>query len=106
MKTLLVATAIALATAMPAHAQSFNCNYAKTPDEVLICQSPKLSELDQKLATLYFDLLHGFDFRTQQRLKAAQSVWLHRRMACGYDAYCIERVYRSRIDDLEAQYTG
>jgi uncharacterized protein len=106
MKKLLVATAIALATAMPAHAQSFNCNYAKTPDEVMICQSPKLSELDQKLATIYFDLINNLDLRTQRRLKAEQSLWLRRRMSCGYNGSCIEWAYRTRIDELEARFTG
>jgi hypothetical protein len=27
---------------------SFNCNYAKTPDEVAICQTPERSRLDRK----------------------------------------------------------
>ena len=30
--------------ANPCLAESFNCQYAKNPDEVIICQTPKLAE--------------------------------------------------------------
>lgn len=45
-----------------AHAQSFNCRYARTPDEVTICEDARLSALDERLAPV-FPL-------------ARQSVWL------------------------------
>jgi hypothetical protein len=35
------------------HAQSFNCHYAKTADEVLICQDHQLSALDERMAGIY-----------------------------------------------------
>src|SRR3954471_15044450 len=33
-----------------AHAQSFNCRYARTPDEVTICEDARLSALDERLS--------------------------------------------------------
>jgi uncharacterized protein len=36
-----------------AFAQSFNCRYAKKADEILICQDPQLSQLDERLASIY-----------------------------------------------------
>jgi hypothetical protein len=38
----------------PPTGPSFNCRYAKSSDEVAICQVPKLAEMDVKLASLYF----------------------------------------------------
>jgi uncharacterized protein len=89
MKKLLVATAIALAPAMPAHAQSFNCNYAKTPDEVLMCQSPKLSQMDEKLADVYFALRNALYTPFRRRLEAEQSAWLRHRIQCGRSSMSI-----------------
>jgi uncharacterized protein len=43
MKTGLILIAATLMAATAAHAQSFNCNYAKAPDEVLICQNKDLA---------------------------------------------------------------
>jgi uncharacterized protein len=81
-------------------AQSFNCRYAKTPDEVLICQIPKLGEMDSKMANLYFgyrSLTHG---RARQRLESDQSAWLQHRSSCGRNPSCIARAYRDRVTYL------
>jgi uncharacterized protein len=44
---------------------SFNCNYAKTPDEVVICQDPELSTKDREMASVYFQMVNASrgDFR-------------------------------------------
>jgi uncharacterized protein len=34
--------------------QSFNCQTADRPDEVLICQSAELSALDERMSSLYY----------------------------------------------------
>jgi len=33
-----------------AHAQGFNCRYARTPDEIAICRDARLSQLDERLS--------------------------------------------------------
>lgn len=53
-----------------AHAQSFNCRYAKTADEMLICQDPKLAALDERLASV--------DSRLHRLVPGARRVWLER----------------------------
>jgi hypothetical protein len=66
---------------------SFNCKYAKAPDEAAICQTPKLSEMDAKLASLYFGYqsltsgpaLHRFGARPGQMAATANDL----RRKCG-----------------------
>jgi uncharacterized protein len=104
MKKLLVAMAIAIPVAIPAHAQSFNCNHAKTPDEVLICQSPKLTQMDEKLADVYFALRNALYTPFRRRLEAEQSAWLRHRIQCGRDELCVEHEYRMRTAELQSLY--
>lgn len=84
----------------PAMAQSFNCRYAKAPDEVLICQNPRLSSLDEEMASAFFKLRRSLPVRGQARLDADQQAWLRARMSCGRDAECIEAAYARRIQQL------
>jgi uncharacterized protein/predicted aspartyl protease len=81
-------------------AQSFNCRYAKTPAEVLICQDGQLAALDERMAGIY-SKIHG-ELPDAQRLliEGEQRNWLHSRMECGRDRDCIERVYQGRIQEL------
>ena len=83
-----------------ADARSFNCANARLPDEVLICQSPVLSRLDQRMASIYFALRYRIRGAARRELEAAQSDWLRERMNCGRDYYCIERAYERRIPQL------
>jgi uncharacterized protein len=44
---------VSLLLIQSAHAQSFNCRYARTPDEVAICEDARLSALVQFQRTLF-----------------------------------------------------
>jgi uncharacterized protein len=83
-----------------ADAQSLNCNTARLPDEILICQSPVLSRLDQRMASIYFTQRNRLHAAARRELEADQSDWLRLRMDCGRDYYCIERAYQRRIPQL------
>lgn len=92
----------AVLISVPANAQSFNCRYAKTADEVLICQTPRLSALDERMSSIFFRLRSNLHGRERSRLEADQAEWLHERRACGRDVSCIESAYRRRIRELLA----
>jgi len=79
-----------------ASAQSFDCGKARLATEIAICESARLSRLDEEMASLYFGLPHY----VRQDIKRLQRRWLRRRNACGYDRRCIARAYRRRIDVL------
>jgi uncharacterized protein len=88
--------------AWQAQAQSFNCRYAKTADEVLICQDSQLSALDEQMSSLFFTLRNSLTPRQQRILDSEQQYWLRARMSCGRDADCIENAYERRIRQLKA----
>lgn len=83
-----------------AQAQSFNCRAAYQPDEVLICQSPRLAALDETMSSLYFRLRNNLYGGARRALEAEQAVWLRSRSRCGRDFSCVENHYRRRIAQL------
>jgi uncharacterized protein len=94
MKKLLAAAAILAALYLPAKADpSFNCNYAKAPDEVAICQNPDLSAADSQMSGWFFVMRNNLHGPAQAAFVQAQRNWLRKRHACGYDAECIGRLY-------------
>jgi len=99
-----VASGLALAATIllpaSAQAQSFNCRAAYQPDEVLICQSDRLSALDQRMSSLYFRLRNRLFGEERRALEAEQARWLRSRSACGRDFGCIQRHYERRIAQL------
>jgi uncharacterized protein len=102
--TLIAALALGVAactgSAAPASAQSFNCNYAKTADEVLICQSPELARMDTVVSESYFSLRNSLDSRSAAWLKNQQAEWLQARMSCGRDYSCIYYTYARRWSQI------
>ena len=83
-------------------APSFDCRRARTPDEMLICQSSKLSALDEQMASTFYRLHNTLATVQQRALAAEQQAWLRNRMSCGRDADCIENAYVRRIQQLMA----
>lgn len=81
-----------------ASAQSFDCSKARLDAELAICDSPRLSRLDEQMSSLYFSLPRY----VRGEIKASQRRWLRRRNACGYDEGCIARTYLDRIDALSS----
>jgi uncharacterized protein len=94
--------AFSLVTSSVAHAQSFNCSFARTPDEVLICQDSHLSELDERMATQYAQVRNSLPPPARHSLEAEQAEWLRTRHQCGRDGGCIAASYQQRIRELQA----
>jgi uncharacterized protein len=99
---LLALAAAAASISSPAQAQSFNCLRASSPDEVLICQSPRLRELDERMASIYFRVRNSLYGGARRDLEAEQAAWLRGRIGCGRDYGCIASAYRQRIRELLA----
>jgi len=91
----------AAAPTSPASAQSFNCRYAKTADEVRICKDRHLSGEDDRLAEQYSRLRNDMGGAEKRGLIRDQRAWLRKRKACGSDPDCLARAYRSRAEELE-----
>ena len=95
---------LAVASSSPATAQSFNCRYARTPDEVRVCNSLHLRGEDERLSEKYSRLRNEVGGAERRRLIREQRAWLNQRRACGSDHDCLARAYRMRADELDAGY--
>jgi len=96
MRMFIVLAVSVIAGAPAVSAQSFDCDKARIATEFAVCDSPRLSRLDERMASLYFGLPHYI----REDIESEQLRWLRRRNACGYDRRCIARAYRRRIDTL------
>ncbi len=92
--------AVSLAFANGAEAASFNCRYAKAPAEVAICQSSYLENMDEQISRIYFGLRDDVSPREFASVKRAQSRFILRRNACGYNDSCLLRSQSERINQL------
>jgi len=98
---LVACTLVVILVPHTVQAQSFNCARASGADEVLICQSPVLSRLDERMSSLYFRLRNRLSGGERRSLEAEQAQWLRSRMGCGRDFRCVESGYRRRIEELQ-----
>jgi uncharacterized protein len=86
-----------------AHAASFDCSKASAPDEVAICDSRELSQLDVKMATLYDTVVKLVGMGVRGDMQDRQRSWLRTRADCRHDRACIRKLYDSRIRALEGE---
>ncbi len=102
----MLAAAAAIA-AWPAGAASFDCARASQADEAAICRSPELSALDSEMGGLWFGYaeLPFLMGRGGIRQDLARR-FLEERRACGFDAGCLEKLYRTRIATLRDGLKG
>jgi len=96
-----ICLSLLLLAPVAAQAQSFNCRYARSADEVLICQDAALGALDERMSAIYARLRNSLYGGARASLEADQATWLRGRMACGRDADCIADSYRQRIRELQ-----
>lgn len=76
---------------------SYNCSKASKPDEIAICQSPKLSFYDQVMAKRFVKDRNSAQGYSRQKIISDQVAWLKQRQFCGSDTTCLTRVYRDRL---------
>lgn len=93
-----------LMVALPAQAASFDCAKAQSKVEHLICDNPKISELDSKLGQDYQDVLSKANEEQKQRVIAEQKHWLKfTRNVCEKET-CLKHAYWSRQAALETYF--
>ncbi|MFK8329688.1 MliC family protein [Pseudomonas sp. BJa5] len=100
---LLLACLLSTGLALAANGPSFSCDKAEGM-ALKVCQSPQLSELDQKLAALYQRALDQADSDTKKQLKATQRGWIKGRDECwkASDAdACVLEQYQVRLVELQ-----
>lgn len=78
---------------------SFNCRYARTRSERLVCADGRLGSLDRAMSSQYYSALSRADARTRAELRRSRDRFLGYRERCGTET-CVAAAYRDRIDEI------
>lgn len=78
---------------------SFNCRYARSRVEKLICDDGNLAARDRRMAALYYRTNSSSDAVVRRRLSASRLRFLAYRDRCP-DAACVAAAYEDRIDEI------
>lgn len=90
----------------PASARpSFNCRYARSRSEQMVCTDGSLAALDRRMASRFYSALAQADPQTRAALRRSRDRFLTFRERCG-DAACIAQAYRDRMDEIEDMAAG
>jgi len=79
---------------------SYNCRYAHTTSEKLVCSSPALAARDRTMSAIYYRAIAGADPVTKRQIRTGRDAFLARRERCGGNAECINAVYGERIAEI------
>ncbi|MBW8881143.1 MAG: hypothetical protein JF615_06880 [Asticcacaulis sp.] len=94
----------AVLAASGAHAASFDCGKAKTPDEKTICRNRVLSDADVRMATLCEVNTRVVMMGARGDMQDAQKAWLAERHKCGASFKCLVASYDKRTKQLQADF--
>ena len=99
MRARIAIAAVLLSVSATAGAASFDCTQGSSAVERTVCANPRLSRLDEELATEFRSLLGVV--ANPAALRERQRAWLVERDACADDR-CLERLYLRRVAALRA----
>jgi hypothetical protein len=94
------APAPVVATAGAGARPSYNCRYARTRSEKLVCSSPALAARDRTMSAIYYRAIAGADPLTKREIRTSRDSFLARRERCGGSEECINAVYGERIAEI------
>jgi hypothetical protein len=84
---------------------SFNCRYARTRTEQMVCGDERLAARDREMASQYYSAIAVADPDTRAILRQTRDRFLARRERCG-GAGCVARAYEDRMDEIDRIMTG
>jgi uncharacterized protein YecT (DUF1311 family) len=84
---------------------SFNCRYAKTGTEKMICGSAKLAARDRQMASVYYAAMANADGATRIHLRRSRDAFLARRERCGNET-CVIAAYDARVAEIRSIARG
>jgi hypothetical protein len=93
-------TAATAQAAIAAARPSYNCRYARTRSEKLVCSSPALAARDRTMSAIYYRAIAGADPVTKREIRVSRDSFLARRERCGGNEECINAVYGERIAEI------
>jgi uncharacterized protein YecT (DUF1311 family) len=84
---------------------SFNCRYARTATEKMVCRSASLAAKDRQMASLYYSVLANAEPATRNHLRRSRDSFLARREQCGSEE-CVTAAYNARIAEIRSIADG
>jgi alkylhydroperoxidase/carboxymuconolactone decarboxylase family protein YurZ len=84
---------------------SFNCNYARTRSERMVCGSAALAGKDRQMAAIYYAAMANGDAGTRSHLRRSRDAFLVRRERCGTED-CVAAIYDARIQEIRRIAAG
>ena len=91
--------------ARSAGSPSFNCGYARTRSERLVCSNGSLAARDRQMAALYYSVMANADVGTRAHLRRSRDAFLSRRERCGSED-CVMSIYDARIQEIRRIAAG
>lgn len=84
---------------------SFDCLKSKIPTETVICNTPELASLDQRIASNYKEALRGAKKwdevgKCLKAVRSAHKDWLKKRNLCAADAECVFQAFKVHLQSL------
>jgi len=84
---------------------SFNCSYARTRSERLVCSNGSLAAKDRQMAAIYYAAMANADVGTRAHLRRSRDAFLSRRERCGSED-CVISIYDARIQEIRRIAAG
>ena len=78
---------------------SFNCRYAKTRGEEMVCGSGRLAAKDRAMSSLFYSALNDADPRQRRELRRTRDRFLVYRDRCADEA-CVADAYDGRMEEI------
>lgn len=78
---------------------SFNCRYARSRSEIMVCESSRLAAKDRAMASVFYSALNDADPRQRRELRRTRDRFLAYRDRCANEA-CIAEAYDGRIEEI------
>ena len=91
--------------ARSAASPSFNCSYARSRSELMVCGSASLAAKDRQMAAIYYAAMANADVGTRNHLRRSRDAFLVRRERCGSED-CVRAIYDARIQEIRRIVAG
>jgi hypothetical protein len=78
---------------------SFNCRYAKTRSEKMVCDSERLAARDRQMAGMFYSAMDVANRRTRRELNRTRDRFLSYRDRCRSES-CVAEAYEGRMQEI------
>ena len=78
---------------------SFNCRYARSRSEIMVCESSRLAAKDRAMSSVFYSALNDADPRQRRELRRTRDRFLAYRDRCANEA-CVAEAYDGRIEEI------